>query len=439
MNKFLLVSLQIFIILVLIIFVINKSFLISAEINDYIYSIKSEYIFLIFLILFIIIFLIQNYYLKIKYGFKQFITNKNFKRKEKGYNAFIEGMIALANKDFKKVTISNKKVSEYLSENPSLSLLLKSETLKIENKHDKLSEVYEDMIKNSVTENLGLRGMMEYYLQFQDYHHAYIYGEKLFNKNPFIEKIYETLVNLIAKTVNWQQLINITEEALRKNIIDKQTYNENKSIGLFEIAKIKKINDPEESIKLIQKAIKLRNNFPPYIELYIEILIQEKKYNTAKKFLKKIWNQNPYLDYKHLIKKISNSLETNYLDLVRYIIGSSIEKDYSKILLIEALIENNNWENARKEIIPLLDIRPKKIICLLMAKIEEGENNDIQKANAWKMRSNEGAENYLWICSITHKHQNTWSSVSNSGHFNSLEWKQPNMLKEVPNMDSFND
>ena len=45
-------------------------------------------------------------------------------------------MIALANKDFKKVTISNKKVSEYLSENPSLSLLLKSETLKIENKHN---------------------------------------------------------------------------------------------------------------------------------------------------------------------------------------------------------------------------------------------------------------------------------------------------------------
>ena len=62
------------------------------------------------------------------------------------------------------------------------------------------------MLKNKNTENLALRGLMEQYLRAQDYHHAFIYGEKLFNKNPFIEKIYDTLINIIAKTNNWQQL-----------------------------------------------------------------------------------------------------------------------------------------------------------------------------------------------------------------------------------------
>ena len=435
LTKFLLIIFQIFIILIFLIFVINKSFLISAEVNDYIYSIKSEYIFLLFLILFVTIYLIQNYYLKIKFSLKQFILNKNFKRKEKGYNSFIEGMIALANKDYKKVTFHNKRVSEYLSDSPSLSLLLRAETFKIEKNYDQLSQIYEEMIKNKTTENLGLRGMMEYYLQLQDYHHAYIYGEKLFNKNPFIEKIYDTLTNIIAKTVNWQQLIYITEKSFQKKIIDKKTYNENKSIALFEIAKIKKINDADESIKLIQQAIKLRSNFPPYVELYIEILIQEQKYITAKKFFKKIWNEHQYADYKILIKKLSDFLHINYLDLVKYIVGPTRDNEHSKILLIDALIENSNWEFARKEIVPFLDIKPKKIICLLMATIEEGENNDIQKANAWKMRANEGAENYLWICNITKNYQRTWSSISNNGHFNSLEWKQPSMLKELKNME----
>ena len=65
------------------------------------------------------------------------------------------------------------------------------------------------MIKYKKTENLGYRGLMEQFLRSQDYHHAFIYGEKLFNNNPYIEKIYDTLVNIVVKTNNWQQLIII--------------------------------------------------------------------------------------------------------------------------------------------------------------------------------------------------------------------------------------
>ena len=39
--------------------------------------------------------------------------------------------------------------------------------------------------------------MMEQYLMAQDYHHAFIYGEMSFNNNPCIEKIYDSLTELI--------------------------------------------------------------------------------------------------------------------------------------------------------------------------------------------------------------------------------------------------
>ena len=87
------------------------------------------------------------------------------------------------------------------------------------------------MIKSEPTMNLGFRGLMEQYLKAQDYHHAFIYGEKLFNNNPYIEKIYDTLVNIIAKTNNWQQLLLLSDKAYSKKIIDKNTYSENKSIA----------------------------------------------------------------------------------------------------------------------------------------------------------------------------------------------------------------
>ena len=431
MFRILSITVQTSIILILVLAVFNNSFIISFEIKDFIYSVSSTYIFIPLLIFFVLIFLLQTFYFKTKFSFSKFIAIKKLQNKEKGYNAFVSGMIALANKDYKRAILESKKISNHLDDNPSLALLLKSEIFKVEKKYDELSVVYEDMSKNKHTENLGYRGMMEQYLRAQDYHHAFIYGERLFNNNPFIEKIYDTLVSIIAKTNNWQQLLIISDRAFSKKIIDKKVYEENKSIGFFEIAKIKQLSEIEESLKYMQKALKLRKNFPPYIKLYINLLIQNKNYNLAKKSIKKAWNELPHAEYKESILSLAAHLEIEMSELVKYIAGTSYKNEESIILMVEALIESKKWDDARNQIKDLLDVRPKKEVCLLMAKIEEGDSGDVQKINAWTQRAKDGAANNIWICTISKKSQQTWSSVSEAGYFNSLEWRQPIMLDSL--------
>tara|TARA_Y100000815_G_scaffold100789_1_gene89525 strand:+ start:892 stop:2220 length:1329 start_codon:yes stop_codon:yes gene_type:complete len=425
------ITVQTSIILILVLAVFNNSFIISFEIKDFIYSVSSTYIFIPLLIFFVLIFLLQTFYFKTKFSFSKFIAIKKLQNKEKGYNAFVSGMIALANKDYKRAILESKKISNHLDDNPSLALLLKSEIFKVEKKYDELSVVYEDMSKNKHTENLGYRGMMEQYLRAQDYHHAFIYGERLFNNNPFIEKIYDTLVSIIAKTNNWQQLLIISDRAFSKKIIDKKVYEENKSIGFFEIAKIKQLSEIEESLKYMQKALKFRKNFPPYIKLYINLLIQNKNYNLAKKSIKKAWNELPHAEYKESILSLAAHLEIEMLELVEYIAGTSYKNEESIILMVEAFVESKKWDDARNQIKDLLDVRPKKEVCLLMAKIEEGDSGDVQKINAWTQRAKDGAANNIWICTISKKSQQTWSSVSEAGYFNSLEWRQPIMLDSL--------
>ena len=431
MFRILSITVQTSIILILVLAVFNNSFIISFEIKDFIYSVSSTYIFIPLLIFFVLIFLLQTFYFKTKFSFSKFIAIKKLQNKEKGYNAFVSGMIALANKDYKRAILESKKISNHLDDNPSLALLLKSEIFKVEKKYDELSVVYENMSKNKHTENLGYRGMMEQYLRVQDYHHAFIYGERLFNNNPFIEKIYDTLVSIIAKTNNWQQLLIISDRAFSKKIIDKKVYEENKSIGFFEIAKIKQLSEIEESLKYMQKALKFRKNFPPYIKLYINLLIQNKNYNLAKKSIKKAWNELPHAEYKESILSLAAHLEIEMLELVEYIAGTSYKNEESIILMVEALIESKKWDDARNQIKDLLDVRPKKEVCLLMAKIEEGDSSDVQKINAWTQRAKDGAANNIWICTISKKSQQTWSSVSEAGYFNSLEWRQPIMLDSL--------
>ena len=431
MFRILSITVQTSIILILVLAVFNNSFIISFEIKDFIYSVSSTYIFIPLLIFFVLIFLLQTFYFKTKFSFSKFIAIKKLQNKEKGYNAFVSGMIALANKDYKRAILESKKISNHLDDNPSLALLLKSEIFKVEKKYDELSVVYENMSKNKHTENLGYRGMMEQYLRAQDYHHAFIYGERLFNNNPFIEKIYDTLVSIIAKTNNWQQLLIISDRAFSKKIIDKKVYEENKSIGFFEIAKIKQLSEIEESLKYMQKALKFRKNFPPYIKLYIDLLIQNKNYNLAKKSIKKAWNELPHAEYKESILSLAAHLEIEMSELVKYIAGTSYKNEESIILMVEAFVESKKWDDARNQIKDLLDVRPKKEVCLLMAKIEDGDSGDVQKINAWTQRAKDGAANNIWICTISKKSQQTWSSVSEAGYFNSLEWRQPIMLDSL--------
>lgn len=431
MFRILSITVQTSIILILVLVVFNNSFIISFEIKDFIYSVSSTYIFIPLLIFFVLIFLLQTFYFKTKFSFSKFIAIKKLQNKEKGYNAFVSGIIALANKDYKRAILESKKISNHLDDNPSLVLLLKSEIFKVEKKYDELSVVYENMSKNKHTENLGYRGMMEQYLRAQDYHHAFIYGERLFNNNPFIEKIYDTLVSIIAKTNNWQQLLIISDRAFSKKIIDKKVYEENKSIGFFEIAKIKQLSEIEESLKYMQKALKFRKNFPPYIKLYINLLIQNKNYNLAKKSIKKAWNELPHAEYKESILSLAAHLEIEMSELVKYIAGASYKNEESIILMVETFVESKKWDDARNQIKDLLDVRPKKEVCLLMAKIEEGDSGDVQKINAWTQRAKDGAANNIWICTISKKSQQTWSSVSEAGYFNSLEWRQPIMLDSL--------
>ena len=88
-----------------------------------------------------------------------------------------------------------------------------------------INKIYEEMIKSEPTMNLRFRGLMEQYLKAQDYHHAFIYGEKLFSLNPRIEKLYETLIQIIAKTKNWNQIILLSDKAFSNKLINKNIIN----------------------------------------------------------------------------------------------------------------------------------------------------------------------------------------------------------------------
>ncbi len=428
MIRFIIVVAQLILLLSASIFLVSNSFYVSFDIGDLSYSFNSNLIIIVFVFLLLIVVLINFIYFKTKFVFQKNSYVKKMARTQKGYDFFVESMISLLNKDNKTAINSAKKMKGLLKEDTTLNLLLQSEIFKIEKKSDELKDVYDLMIKNNKTKTLGYRGLMEQSLKEQDYHHAFIYGEKLFLLNPKIEKLYVTLLNIIAKTQNWNQLINITDKAYSNRIIKKEEANENKSIALYEISKIKMSSDIKEAIKLIEKAISLKGNFSPYIKLYTQMLFNDNDANKALRVLKKYWNQSPSMLLRSSITEVLKDNKINEIQFIEKLISKNQNNEESKKLLIDFAIYFSNWSVARDNIRGLIGANPSREICLFMSEIELGEFNDIQKSEGWKLRANNAESNYYWVCKFTKNPQKKWSALSDSGHFNSLEWTQPKML-----------
>ena len=430
MLRLIIFFLQLIFLLTIVSLIFSNPFLISFDINDLKYTFSSNIFIGVSLGVFLIVFILFYLFFKSRFSIRNYILKNRYKKLERGYLHFVEAMIAISNKDNKNASKYHKKMNLFLKDDPSLSLLLKSEVYKIEKNYSALSDIYETMIKSKKTEALGYRGLMEQNLKNQDFHHAFLYGEKLFNINPSIEKLYETLTYIIAKTRNWNQLITISDKAYSKKIIDKPTFQENKSIALYEVAKIQSSANIKDAIKSVTKAIDLKKNFAPFLNLHLELIAQSNNLSLLRKMIKKYWSLNLNSVFRIFLIKIILDNKLDDLDFINQIVKNNKDNDESKKLLIYFAIKNADWTIARDKINGLIGSNPTREICLLMADIELGENNDKQKSDAWIMRSENSSFEDIWICKITNQSQNEWSSLSNSGYFNSLVLSKKKMLSK---------
>ena len=134
-----------------------------------------------------------------------------------------------------------------------------------------------------------------------------------------------------------------------------------------------------------------------------------------------------------IITKILKENDLTDIKIINEIIKNNMNLEESKKLLIYFAIKNSKWNIARENIAGMIGANPSKEICYFMSNIELGENNNKQKSDAWIMRAENANLESTWICRITNQPQEEWSSLSNSGNYNSLVWTSPMMIRQHNN------
>ena len=101
--------------------------------------------------------------------------------------------------------------------------------------------------------------------------------------------------------------------------------------------------------------------------------------------IKKYWYLNPDQTLRLIITDIIRNNNLGDLNFINQIIKSNTNNEESRKMLIYFAIKNQNWQIARNKITGLIGSNPSREVCLFMADIELGENNDKQKSDSWIM------------------------------------------------------
>ena len=168
-------------------------------------------------------------------------------------------------------------------------------------------------------------------------------------------------------------------------MINKQETNNNKAVSFYEIAKIKMKSDISGAINLIEKALTLKKNFPPYIKLYLTILFSINDKKKIQKILKKYWNEIPSPLLRRSITDVLKENKINDINFVKNFIYKNSNDEESKKLLIDFAIYFNEWTLARENIKGLIGQNTSKEMCLFRSARALGEFNDIKKSTRWKL------------------------------------------------------
>ena len=132
MFRFSIFIIQLLLLIIILTFIFTNPFIISLDIGNLKYTFSSNLFSVIFISLVFILYLMFYLFFRSRLSLRQYLLKNKYKKIEKGYLYFVDAMIAIANKDNKTAIKSHKKMTSYLKDDPSLSLLLKSEVLKIE-------------------------------------------------------------------------------------------------------------------------------------------------------------------------------------------------------------------------------------------------------------------------------------------------------------------
>ena len=350
----------------------------------------------------------------------------NRSRERRGYRALSEGMMALASGDADAAMTKAGQAERYLQQ-PTLTNLLAAQAAEMSGNTTRAEQIYKELIKDPQTRFVGVRGIMKQRLATGDTDVALKLAQKAFELKPKHDEVQDVLLQLQAKSHDWQGARKTLGVKLKQGKIPRDVHKRREAV--LALSQAAEVIDEENSIEKRETAIEANRLSPdlvPAAAMAAREYIAQSKPKLAVRVIKKAWESQPHPDLAAAFSEIAPN-ETPQERLKRFAQLPKLSPMHieSRLMMAELNLAAEDFPAARRALGDIVENEPDARALTIMAAIERGEGSSDEVVRGWLTKALSAPRGPQWVCDKCNTIHSDWVPVCSScDALDTLSWKE---------------
>ena len=365
---------------------------------------------------------------------EDFLSRRQYKRREDGYRALALGMAAAAGGDREESKRLARR-ADALLQDPDLTRLLSAQAAALNGDEAAARRYFDALIENDETAFLGLTGLMRQAMADGDDARTLALAKRAHKIRSDSAFVVDTIFDLHTRRAEWPEAQATLFDAVRRRVkTEVEAVGQRTTIFTARAIEAEGAGGFPEAAEFAAKALSSTADFVPAAVLSARTLERAGKARRAIRLLEDLWRRKPHpeLIAAYLsLWPLQTPLER--VKRVQHLTSANPSAPESCVAVAAAALDAKLWGEARRHLTALDDGEINVRVCRLMARLEQEEHGDSPASREWLERADSAPQDRTWTCEYCGAVAPEWSALcGNCSAFDTISWKQPPRVSFLP-------
>ena len=359
----------------------------------------------------------------------RFRRNRRERRHRNGEIALTRGMIALAAGDADGAQRYANRAEALLARSP-LTLLLAAQAAQLGGDEAAARGRYTALLDERDGEFLALRGLISQALKSGDSEEALRLSRRAIALRPNAAWVFETLFALEIEAGRWEAARDVLDGAARRHLLPEARGAHHRGVILYQLSlAAEAAGERRRAVSLAASAAAAAPDLAPAAARHARLLIAEDKRRAARRAVERAWSLAPHPELARVWAELGGGAPA--LELVTWfekLAAHNPDAAETHVAVAEAALAAQLWGEARRHLGLAMAAagpdRPPRRLCLLQARLEEGEHPQLGAARDWLGRALVAPPDPAYVCARCGGEHAAWQALClHCRSFDTLSWR----------------